>query len=154
MLALLTDPETGNAVGLHRTYLTPDGTKAPVAQRGGVTLKSKMILGTWGVVRLTPDEEVGRALGISEGIENALTASQIIGWGPVWAVGTRNQIARFPILHGIEALTIFADADDSGVGMEAAHACASRWVASGREALIHAPPPGTDWNDAMRALAE
>jgi hypothetical protein len=56
-----------------------------------------MILGTWGVVRLAPDGEIGRVLAIAEGIENALTASQIIGWGPVWSAGTQSEIARFPL---------------------------------------------------------
>jgi hypothetical protein len=112
-----------------------------------------MILGTWGVVRLAPDDEVGRAIGISEGIENALTASQVIGWGPVWAAGTQDCIAKFTVLPWAEALTIFADADDAGVGLEAAKHCADRWTATGRETLIHVPPPGEDWNDTVRRIA-
>ena len=55
MLALMTDPVTGQPVGLHRTYLRPDGSgKAPTITRGDVTLKPKMILGSWGIVRLYP----------------------------------------------------------------------------------------------------
>jgi len=154
MLALMTDPISGRPVGLHRTYLLPDGSgKAPVTTRCGAVLKTKMILGTWGVVRLASDAEVGRALAISEGIENALTASQIVGWGPVWAAGTQDEIAQFPLLPGIEALTIFADADDSGTGLNAARECAKRWTRFGREALIHVPPRGQDWNDAAQRLA-
>ena len=153
MLALMTDPITGQPVGLHRTFLQPDGSaKAPVTIRGATVLKPKMIMGTWGVVRLAPDEEIGRALAIAEGIENALTASQTIGWGPVWSAGTQGQIAGFPLLPSIEALTIFADADDSGVGLSAARVCANRWNAAGREALIHVPPEGQDWNDAAQRL--
>ena len=154
MLALMTDPITAQPVGLHRTYLQPDGSgKAPITVRGPKTLKAKMILGTWGVVRLAPDEEIGRAVGIAEGIENALTAMQAIGWGPTWAAGTADGIKNLPILPGIEAVTIFADADDSGVGLAAARACATRWQAAGREALIHVPPEGQEWNDAARRMA-
>ena len=159
MLALMTDPVTNAPVGLHRTYLRPDGSgKAPDTERNlpdghQINLKAKRILGTWGVVRLAHDDDVERVLGIAEGIENALTASQVIGWGPVWAAGTRNCIERFPVLRWAEALTIFADADDSGVGLEAARACAVRWTGAGREVLIHTPPTGTDWNDALRAVA-
>jgi putative DNA primase/helicase len=153
MLALMTDPITGQPVGLHRTYLRPDGSaKAPATERNGTVLTSKRILGRWGVVRLVPDAHVGRALGIAEGLENALTASQLIGLGPVWAAGTQNQIARFPLLPAIEALTIFADADDSGVGLAAAHACADRWDAAGREVRIYRPRAGEDWNDAAQRL--
>jgi hypothetical protein len=153
MLALMTDPVSGEPVGLHRTYLQPDGSgKAPVTTRGGKTLKPKMILGGWGVVRLAPDDQIGQALGIAEGIENALTASQAIGWGPVWAAGTQNGIARFPVLPWIEALTIFADADDSGVGLAAARACAERWEDADRECAVCVPPLGLDWNDASRRI--
>jgi hypothetical protein len=153
MLALMTDPITGEPVGLHRTYLLPDGSaKAPVTTRGNVVLKPKMIMGTWGVVRLAPDAEVGRALAIAEGIENALTAMQVIGWGPAWAVGTQDSIRKMPVLPWIEALTIFADADDSGVGLTAARACAERWREADREARIYIPPEGQDWNDATQGL--
>lgn len=153
MLALMTDPVTGAPVGVHRTYLQHDGrAKAPVTVRGDVELKAKRIMGTWGVVRLFPDEEIGCGLGIAEGIENALTAAQIIGWGLVWAAGNRDALAKFPPLLGIDFISIFADADDSGVGIQAAQACAERWTLSGREALIHIPPVGTDWNDATRKV--
>jgi hypothetical protein len=153
MLALMTDPITGKAVGLHRTYLLPDGSaKAPTTLRRETILKPKMILGTWGVIRLAPDEEVGRALAIAEGIETALTASQLIGWGPAWAAGTQDQIARMPLLPMVEALTIFADADDSGVGLKAARECAKRWAAADREVLIHIPSDGEDWSDAAQRL--
>ncbi|MDR3529206.1 MAG: CHC2 zinc finger domain-containing protein [Rhodopila sp.] len=150
MLALMTDPITGQPVGLHRTYLRPDGSgKAPMTTRGETVLKPKMIMGTWGVVRLAP---IGRALAITEGIENALTAMQVIGWGPTWAVGTQDGIKKLPVLPWIEAVTIFADADDSGVGLTAARTCAERWDAAGREAVIHVPPEGEDWNDAAQRL--
>jgi hypothetical protein len=64
MLALMTDAVTGQPVGLHRTFLRPDGSgKAPQTTRGGFVLKPKMILGNWGVIRLTPDDLIGRGLG-------------------------------------------------------------------------------------------
>jgi hypothetical protein len=46
-------------------------------------------------------------------------------------------IARFPVLAGIEALTIFADAD--APGMQAAEICATRWRAAGCETRITSP---------------
>jgi hypothetical protein len=154
MLALMTDAVTGQPVGLHRTFLRPDGSgKAPQTTRGGFVLKPKMILGNWGVIRLTPDDLIGRGLGIAEGIENALTASQIIGWGPVWATGTRGKLPTFPVLPWLDSVTVFADANDGGVGLRAARDCAARWTEAGREAWIHLPAAGEDWNDAVRRLA-
>ena len=45
-------------------------------------------------------------------------------------------MAKFPVMAGIEALTIFPDNDDNGVGMRAATTCADRWVAAGREVFL------------------
>jgi len=49
------------------------------------------------------------------------------------------------VLRGIEAITVFADADPAG--MRAAEACARRWSDAGREASIWTPAQG-DWRDA------
>jgi putative DNA primase/helicase len=129
----------------------PDGSgKAPATIRENVALEPKMILGTWGVIRLASDDRIVRALAIAEGIENALTAAQIIGWGPVWAAGTADRIRQFPLLPWIECITVFADAED--VGIQAARECATRWRDAGREAIVHVPPEGEDWNIAVARL--
>jgi hypothetical protein len=141
MVALMTDPVTGQPTGIHRTFLRPDGTgKAPVD-------KPKMMLGRAGVIRLAEPEGIG--LGLAEGIETALSAMQSIGWGPVWAAGTRGGIELFPVLPAC-TLTIFADGDPPG--QDAARACARRWAAAGREALIYLAPAGEDWADAVQRL--
>jgi hypothetical protein len=146
MLALMTDAVTNVPCGVHRTFLAPDGSgKAPG--------RAKMMLGNAGVVRLVSDEEVTAGLGLSEGIESALAVMQIAQWSPVWAATSAGAIAKFPVLQGIECITIFADADDSGAGMRAAEACAARWTEAGREAAIHIPPAGTDWLDAAARIA-
>ena len=145
MLALMRGAVTGEPCGVHRTYLRPDGTgKAAVSP-------AKMMLGAGGVIRLC--EEVTTGLGICEGIETGLAIMQHTGWSPVWAAGSAGAIAKFPILPGIEALTVFADADDKGAGLEAAHACARRWFQAGREATVQQPPAGTDWLDALGRAA-
>ncbi len=142
MVALMTDPATGAPCGVHRTYLAPDG-------RGKADVdKPKMMLGTAGVVRLA--EPAGEGLGLAEGVETALSAMLVIGWGPVWAAGSRGGIERFPVLQG-HALTIFSDGD--APGLAAARVCAARWTEAGREALIWAAPTGQDWNDAVRRIA-
>lgn len=142
MLALMTEAESGAPCGIHRTFLLPDGSDR---LRDG---KGKAMLGSAGVIRLSPDDEVTMGLGIAEGIESALSVMQRAGWRPVWAASSAGAIRTFPILAGIEALTIFADAD--GPGITAARECALRWCEAGREARVIAPPAG-DWNDAMRA---
>jgi hypothetical protein len=74
---------------------------------------------------------------VAEGIETALAASVIEHQGtllrPIWATLSAANLAAFPVLPEIEALTIIADADDSGAGQKAAAACAQRWRDAGRE---------------------
>lgn len=144
MLAQLTRPETNEPVGIHVTYLRDDGSGK--ADGPG----QKVILGRTGVVRLVPDEEVTVGLGLAEGIETSLAIMQRIGWRPVWAATSAGAIARFSVLSGIEALTLFADPDHAGIG--AARVCASRWSEEGREVRIIRPPTG-DWDDATRGRA-
>lgn len=143
MIALMTDPVTNEPVGVHRTFLRPDGTgKADVTP-------AKMMLGKAGIIRLTPDEEVTIGVGITEGIENGLAVLQKTKWAPIWACGSAGGIARLPILSSIEVLTIFADADDKGAGLEAAYTCAGRWYGAQREVTIQRPPSGKDWLEAL-----
>jgi putative DNA primase/helicase len=136
MVALMVDPITGQPSGIHRTFLVPDGSNKATVE------EPKMMLGNAGVIRLA--EPVGEGLGLAEGVETSLSVMQIIGWGPVWAAGSRTGIAAFPVLSG-HSLTIFADSDEPG--LTAARACAARWDASDQEALIWVPPDGYDWND-------
>jgi putative DNA primase/helicase len=124
VVALMTDPTTAEPTGIHRRYLNPDGTKRD---------PNPLMLGKQGVVRLSPDEDVTQGLGITEGVEDALTVL-ISGWAPAWAATSAGAITSFPVLAGIEALTIFRD--DNEVGVKAAEACAQRWDEAGREVFI------------------
>jgi hypothetical protein len=150
MLALMTCPITGRPLGTHRTFLLPDGSgKAPEIKAGNQLLRSKSILGNWGVIRLCPDEEVGRALAIAEGIETAMSVMQFMGWGPaVWAAGSAGKLSSLPVLDGIEALHIYADHDTAG--FTSSRECAARWLQDDREVFLNDPPEGKDWNDIAR----
>jgi hypothetical protein len=122
VVALMTDPVTNAPTGVHRTFLNSDGTK-----------RERKMLGPRGVIRLSPDEDVTEGLGITEGVEDGL-AVLLSGWAPVWATSCAGAIETFPVLSGIEALTIFAD--NGASGMNAATACADRWEAAGRDVTI------------------
>jgi len=142
MVSLMTDPTTAEPCGIHRTFLRPDGS-------GKADGQAKMMLGRAGIIRLVPDDEVTIGLGIAEGIETSLAIMQHAEWSPVWASGSAGAIAKFPVLSGIETLTIFPDLDDKGAGIAAARQCAERWQADGKSIAIAKPPHGRDWHDAL-----
>lgn len=147
MVALVRDIRSNEPIGIHRTALTPDGRKAVI---GG---KARMALGTitGGVVKLDPDEEVELGLGIAEGLETTLALRQ--RWGaPVWACLWDGGVAAFPVLAGIEALTIACDHDQNQAGQRAAAEVGQRWREAGREVAVFFPnQPGDDLNDTGEA---
>jgi putative DNA primase/helicase len=92
-------------------------------------------------------------LTIAEGIETTLSGMQL-GWQPAWSVVDAAGIAKFPVLSGIEALTILVDNDASGTGQRRAMECSDRWTKAGREVLRVLPRrSGDDLNDIVRKWA-
>jgi hypothetical protein len=156
MVALMTDPVTGERRGIHRTALRLDGkgkSDHPELQGGQ---KRWLGYGKGAVIRLCADEEVTLGLGLSEGIENGLSA-MVAGFRPVWAAGSADNMRRFPVLAGVEALTLFGDPkpDSKGrfPGRLAAEEVGQRWADAGREAEAVYPTTADDWNDALRGAA-
>lgn len=135
MVAQITDAITGEPIGLHRTFLD---------HKGNRTSKKMLGAAAGGVVRLSGDDEVASGLGVAEGIETALA----VPFRPVWACLSAGQLAAFPVLSGIGALTIFADQDKTGIN--AANACGERWHAADREVTMAAPLVG-DFADRRAA---
>lgn len=141
LVALVTDAETREPLTLHRTWVRPDGTKATDPPR--LLLKGHRKAG--GVIRLWPDDAVTHGLALAEGIETALSVAH--AFRPTWAAIDAGNLGDFPVLRGIEALTVVADNDPAG--RAAAERCAERWADAGREVRIAMPP--TDANDLARA---
>ena len=136
MVALFTDVITNEPKAIHRTAVTPAGAK----------VDKKMLGSSKGCcIRLSPDDAVAEGLHITEGIENGLTALSA-AIAPVWACGSAGAIASFPVLQGVECLTVYADNDETGLA--AAHKCRASWDAARRECIIYkAPGAGQDLND-------
>src|SRR5262249_45381553 len=81
--------------------------------------------------------DVEYGLHIGEGIETTL-AAMALGFRSAWALGSAGAIRAFPVLSGIDALTIIVDHDNPDrngrqAGHEAARECAERWMTAGRE---------------------
>lgn len=139
MLCAYRDLATNEVVGLHRTRLDPD-TACKIGRK---------MLGRAGgaAIKLTADSEVTMGLALAEGVESAL-AGMTLGLVPMWATGSVGGIAAFPILSGIEALTICAE---TGAASETAvEQVGTRWADAGREVRICRPRHGSDLNDAIK----
>jgi hypothetical protein len=141
MVALYRDIRTNEPRAIHRTALTASGDKIDrkfLGPKGGCAIK------------LSVDENVTQGLTVSEGIETAL-AGMALSFQPAWALGDANELARFPVLSGIECLTILVDNDKSGTGQAAALECSRRWTRAGREVFRVVPnTPDTDMADVVR----
>lgn len=142
MLARVNRIGSDDLVGIHRTFLNPDGSgKAPVEP-------NKKSLGNirGGAVFLG---NPGEWIGVSEGIENGLTFQQATGIATLAALsagGMENLI--LPPLPLARNITVIADNDP--VGLYAANRAADRWVSEGRNVTIMKPPEeGTDLNDLL-----
>jgi hypothetical protein len=110
------------------------------------------------VIRLWPDDWVEQGLVIGEGVETVLAgATRVVHRAtllrPAWACGGDYNLRNFPVLPGIECLTILADNDRNGAGQSAARDCAERWAAAGREVEVLTPNAiGADFNDIVKDL--
>lgn len=124
LVGLITDAITGAPLSLHRTWITPYG-KAKV-EPPRMPLAGHSIKG--GCIRLWPDDCVTGGLAIGEGIETCLSIAH--AFEPVWSVIDAGHLADFPVLAGVEVLTICQDNDTAGI--KATEQCAARWVDAGR----------------------
>ena len=140
----MTDTVTATPTGaIGRTYV----------HEGRKVGKAKTLGSPAGVVRLSLDEDVLEGLHIAEGLESALYA-MARGFRPMWSTGSTAIMAKFPVLTGIEALTVFADHDAKDGGEKAARAAEARWSGAGREVRIFRREQLGDVNDAgMRACS-
>lgn len=136
IVALITDALTGERCGYHETILDAEGRKVTRLMHGRAA---------GGVVRLYQHESPF-GLAIAEGIETALAT----GVRPIWACLSSSLMKGFPVLPGIESLTVFADHDNAGIA--AANEVGERWHSAGREVTMTTPAIcGTDFADRRAA---
>jgi hypothetical protein len=147
IVARYSDPLTGEIKGMWRR---------PIDGRAHDPSKPKTLGAMKGcVIRLWPQESVGKRLVIAEGVETALAAATRIKHRgellqPVWATGCAGNMHHLPVIPGIEQLIILADNDKSGTGEVAAKECARRWLEAGRDVTVLMPATiGHDFNDEV-----
>jgi Toprim domain len=147
MLALVRNIQTDESQAIHRTALTLDNPPARI---------NRLSLGPigGGAIKLSLDGDVTQGLLIGEGIETTLSASLLLQFRPCWSVLSRSGIAKFPILSGIESITITVDNDDSGDGQRDAAALVDRLTKAGIEAVTARVLQTNDFNDLLTKVAQ
>ena len=142
IIAVMTDVITAAPTGaISRTYI----------REGRKVCPAKTLGSPAGIVRLSLDEDVLEGLHIAEGLETALDV-MAEGFRPCWSTGSTALMAKFPVLAGIECLTVVADHDLNGAGLRAASEAADRWQTAGRETHVFQRETPGDFNDAFREI--
>jgi hypothetical protein len=144
MLALVRNIESDQPQAVHRTAVK----LGPRPER-----IDRLSLGPvgGGAVKLSLDGDVTHGLLIAEGIETALSASLKFKFRPVWSVLSRSGIAKFPVLAGVECVTIAVDNDGSGDGQRDAATLVERLTTHGVEVVTMQTSLAKDFNDLVRA---
>lgn len=136
MIALVSDHE-GKPATLHRTFISKK--------------EKKLMPGEFpkgGAIRLFAN--FVKILGIAEGIETAMSASQLFNV-PVWSAVNAGGLEVWTPPSGVERVLIFGDCDASFTGQKAAYMLANRLKIRNRLQVEVKIPAETDkdWNDVL-----
>jgi hypothetical protein len=96
-------------------------------------------------------DPLGPKLAIGEGVETCMAARQL-GVRPAWALGSTGTIAGFPVIGGVEQLTMLGETGTAS--RDAIRFCAPRWRRAGRRVDVAMPDIGSDFNDELMAQAQ
>lgn len=143
MIAAVAGPK-GDLVGVHRTYLTLKGRKAP----GDEPVKASLGPVWGGAIQLEPWQR-DKPLVIGEGIETAASAGRMLEM-PAWASISAGNM-QYAMVLPKEVRKVIIAADPGRPGEEAAHAARDRWEGEGREVQIVLPDGKGDFNDVLKA---
>jgi CHC2 zinc finger/Toprim domain len=148
LIALFRDIVTDEPKAIHRIAITA----------GGILIGKRMLGRVGGcAVKLDADENVEQSLSIGEGVETMLAARHR-GFRPAWALGSAGAMKNFPLLNGVECLSIIVDHDEPDrngrrAGPDAAAECSARWTAAGGREVRRVVPrrQGADMADLKEA---
>lgn len=155
MLAIVRDTQ-GKPLTLHRTFLANDGNgKADVSRQKMMMAQPRPLNGACIQLDHPIETPAGKLIGITEGIENALSVREATGC-PMW-VGISDRIMEqvaFP--DDVKIVIVWADIEPSGAGLRAASSIKNALEPKGVKVIIEAPHfmnrEKVDWNDVYREI--
>jgi len=123
LIWLVRDIHTGEPCAVLRYFLDD----------GGNLISRKTLGRTYNsAIKLDADEDVSHGLIVASSIEDGLKALNG-GLRPVWALIGASALADFPVIDGVECLTV-TSSDDDAVGE-----VVQRWSNAGREVTVRPP---------------
>jgi len=146
MVAKIVNCVSGEAQGVHITWLNDAGHKHPSAIGGARKFRG---VSKAGCVRLGQHSKV-RA--VAEGLESALAFTELYG-APCDASLSADGMANYSPPSKCDGLLICYDNDANGVGRRAGQTVANRMVAAGLECAFKPSPQGSDWNDYLQGVS-
>jgi DNA primase len=141
LVAAICNP-SGAPIGVQRTYLTEDGSKAPFE-------KAKLSLGRvrGGSIQLAP---AAGCLLVTEGLEDGLTLAQELS-RPVWVAAGTSMLPSIVMPDLVKSIVIGADGDAAGEA--AAQKAATSYAAAGLVVRIMRPTTGfKDFNAELMGV--
>lgn len=140
MLSRIEHPITGAFLGVHITFLQPDGS----GKAGVMPAKIMRGIARSGIVRLAEPVDT---LALAEGIESALSFIQLSGI-PTWAALSAGNLCNISLPPTVQEVVLAADNDE--LGLDEARKAGHRWRLEGRQVLIGRPAfAGQDWNNVL-----
>ena len=143
MVAKIVNCVSGEAQGVHITWLDEAGNKHPAAIGGARKFRG---ISKAGCVRLGNPHKVHA---VAEGIESALAFTQLYGVSCDAALSA-DGVANYTPPPECEGLLICYDNDANCVGQRAGQTLANRMKAKGLECAFKPSPQGSDWNDYLQ----
>jgi hypothetical protein len=139
---------SGNQIGLHKTFLRPDGSSKADLPKEEQRESCGPIGG--GAVRLAAPRD-GEEVAVGEGIETMLSVMQMFDQ-PAWVGLSAPGLAALELPPSAKSVLIYADHDQTAAGLAAAVAAKIRWLGEGRAVRIRWPRIiGADFNDVLQA---
>lgn len=141
LIALVVDHKE-RGVTLHRTYLTPDGKKAPVSSVKKLMSHPSYVSLQGSAIRLFPQ---AKTIAVCEGIETAMAVTEATRI-PCWPLISATFMPSFVPPQGVERVIVFADKNSpskmhpNGHGQEAAHALRMNLWAKHIKCSVEIPP--------------
>lgn len=139
---------------LHRTYLLDDQ-KADIESNKKMTPTTQPMAG--GAIRLfSPDNDMFESdvLGIGEGIESCIAATQIFNIA-TWAALSTSLLESFDPPSGIRKIVIFSDNDSSFIGQKSSYVLANKLYKKDLIVSVEVPEVGGfDFNDILVQMSK